>query len=185
MMTIFAEQPWLISGMIALLVVGLFVAWTNTGEKNLAISGIVIALLIPGAFIVANAIETDREAILRTIETTAAAAEQNDRESVVVVIADRETRQRALNELSSYEFERVRVGNIKIQFVEGSLPLEATVDLDATVRGGLASGRVQGMTIPRRVILTMQKQSDGQWKVIDYTHVSLTGDPDGFTPNRI
>ncbi|MCC9601845.1 hypothetical protein LOC67_14890 [Stieleria sp. JC731] len=185
MLTILAEQPWLISMMVAIIVVGLFFGWTSTGEKRLGIAAILSALLIPLAFLYASWVETDRETILRVIDETATAAELNDHESVVAIIGDRNVRQRALNELPNYQFERVRVGNIKIQMVEGSVPPEATVDLDATVRGGLASGAVQGMTIPRRVILTMQKQPDGQWMVTDYTHLSLMGEADGFTPNRL
>ncbi|OYP28965.1 hypothetical protein [Rhodopirellula sp. MGV] len=185
MIDIFAEQPWLIAGMISIVVGALFFAWTSTGEKTLGIAALITALLLPCSFLIANVIETDRESILRIIDETATAAENNDHETVAAVIADRDTRQRALNELPNYEFQRVRVGNIRIDMIEGSIPQEATVDLDATVRGGLASGAVKDMTIPRRVILTMQKQPDGSWQVTDYTHVSLTGDRDGFTPNRI
>lgn len=185
MWTILAENPLLISIMIGVVVAGLFYGWLQTGNKRLGIATLCTALLIPAAFYAADAIVTDREKILEAIYTTAEAVERNDHESAMVYVADPATRQRALNELPNYEFHRLTVRNIQIKFVTGSYPLEANVDLDASVTASLSSGTMRDVRVPRRVILTFQKQPDDSWLVTDYTHRPLAGGADSFTPNRI
>ncbi|MCA9140570.1 MAG: hypothetical protein KDB00_27550, partial [Planctomycetales bacterium] len=142
------------------------------------------SLLIPGTYFISESIVTDREKILDAVYTTAQAVEQNDHQSAVVVIADNVIRQRALDELPKYEFHRISVRNIQIKMVAGSLPPEATVDVDASARVSMVKGGMKNVPALRRVILTFQKQPDESWKVIDYTHVSMTGQADGLTPNR-
>lgn len=185
MWTIFAENPLMISIMIGIVVIGLLYGWLQTGDKRIAFAALVATLMIPAAYYLADAIETDREKILRAIYTTVRAIEQNDHESAVQVIGDRATRQRALNELPRYEFHRIGVRNIEIRIVQGSFPLEATADLDASVTASLSNGAMKNIRVPRRVILTFQKQPDESWLVTDYTHRPLIGKADNFTPNRI
>lgn len=185
MWTIFAENPLLIAIMIAGVVVALVWGWLQTGDKRVALAAFIVALLIPGSYFLSESIVTDREQILDSIYATAEAVEQNDHTSAVMVVVDNETRQRALAELPKYEFHRVGVRNIQIKFVEGSLPREATVDLDASVRLSQVRGSIQNITVPRRVILTFEQQPDGTWAVTDYTHRPLTGAADQFTPNTV
>ncbi|QEF99121.1 MraY-like glycosyltransferase [Stieleria maiorica] len=185
MWTILAEKPLLISIMVGGVVAGLLYGWLQTGNKRLGVASLATALLIPVSFYVADSIVTDREKILQAIYATAEAVEQNDHESAVIHIADRATRQRALSELPNYEFHRIGVRNIQINMVTGSLPPEATVDLDASVTASMNRGGVRNIRVPRRVVLTFQQQPDGEWMVTDYTHMPLTGGADGFTPNRI
>lgn len=185
MWTILAEKPLLISIMIGIIVAGLLYTWLQTGNKRVGIAALVISLLIPGSYYLAASIVTDRELILDAIHTTAAAVEQNDHNSAVTVIADPAIRQRALGELPRFEFHRISVRNIRTSMVTGSMPPEATVDLDATVTASLSNGSMRNVTVPRRVILTFQKQPDGSWQVTDYTHMPLTGGADNFTPNRL
>lgn len=183
MWTILAENPVLISIMIAAVVAGLLYGWMQTGDKRVGIAALIVALLIPAAYLLSESIVTDREKILDAIYTTAAAVEQNDHTTAVMVIGDNATRQRALDELPKYEFHRVGVRNVQIKMVSGSIPPEATVDLDASVRASMVRGGMQNISVPRRVILTFKKQSDGAWVVTDYTHMPLTGGADQFTPN--
>jgi hypothetical protein len=185
MWTILAERPFLISIMVGIFVAGLLYAWLQTGDKRLALAALLVSLLIPGAYFIAESIETDREKILHAIYSTAVAVEQNDHETAVLFIGDRATRQRALTELPKYDFQRVRVRNLRITSVAGSDPEEVSVDLDASVTASMAKGGVKNVRIPRRVILTFQKQPDESWLMTDYTHLPLTGGADGFTPNRI
>ncbi|KAA5545853.1 hypothetical protein FYK55_02725 [Roseiconus nitratireducens] len=175
MWNIIAEQPTLLAIMVGICAVALIVAWLQSGDRRFALGSIPFVLMIPLSYYVAGQIETDREQILRLIETTARAVEANDHQTAVSVIGDPETRQRALAELPKYEFTRVRAGNIQIRMVEGSFPPEATVDLDASVRLSQARGGMQNIPVTRRVILTFQKEPDEQWVVTDYTHMPLTG----------
>ncbi len=185
MWNILAEQPMMVSIMIGVIVVGLLYAWMQTGDKRIALSALGIALLIPGSYLLAGAVVTDREMILETIHRTATAVEKNDHETAVAVIADDAVRQRALAELPRFEFHKITVRNIKVDFVQGSYPPEASVDIDASVRASLTKGPIRYARVVRRVILTFQQQPDGNWQVTDYTHLTLTGDADNFTPNRI
>lgn len=185
MVTILAEQPLMIAIMIGVFTAGLAYAWMQTGDKRLALASLVTLILIPGAFYVADAITTDREKILAAIHTTVNAVQDNDFETAVQVIGDKGTRARALVELPNYEFNSIGVRNIQIKMVQGSLPQEAAVDLDATVVASQVRGGFKNQRVPRRVILTFQKQPDESWLVTDYTHKPLIGPADNFTPNRI
>lgn len=183
MWTIFAEQPLLIAIMIAVVVVGLVYAWMQTGDRRVAIAAVVTALLIPGAYFLADRIVTDREKILDAIQQTAAAIEHNDHVGAVEFVLDSTTRQRALAELPRYEFQRARARNIQINMVTGSLPPEATVDLDASVRVSMNGGGVRDYPGVARLILTFQQQPDGSWGVTDYSYRPITGGADNLTPN--
>ena len=185
MMTIIAEQPLMLAIMSGIIAIGLGYAWLQTGDKRLAAAAFLVALLVPGSFIIASRLVTDREMIREAVFETAKAVEQNDFESAVLVIEDRALRQRALSELPNYDFQRVGVRNVQIRMVKGSYPPEATVDLDASVTATLVRAGMQTVRVPRRVIITFQQQSDGQWIVTDYTHRPLAGGPDAFTPNRL
>jgi len=184
MWTILAEQPLLLSIMIGILTAALGYGWLQTGDRRLAFATLGSLLLIPAVISLAATLETDREKILATIHATAEAVEHNDHQAAVQVIADSATRGKALAELPKYEFQRIRVRNIRIEMVRGSVPPEATVDLDASVTASQTRGTLKNIRVPRRVILTFQKQPDDSWQVTDYTHMPLTGQPDSFTPNR-
>jgi hypothetical protein len=184
MWTILVEQPLLVSIMIGVGVIGLFFAWLQSGDKRLAVAGLVAALLIPAEFYLANSVQTDREQILESIYATAEAVETNDHDAAVQIIGDPATRQQALAELPNYVFDRLSVRNVQLRFVEGSYPEEATVDLDASVLASQKRGSLQNIRVVRRVILTFQKQPDETWAVTEYTHMPLTGQPDDYTPNR-
>ena len=184
MWTVFAEQPLLIAVMIGIIAAALGYGWLESGDKRMGLGAIVAALLIPLAFYVGSLLTTDREQILEIISSTAAAIENNDHETAVAVIQDLDTRRRAANELPSYEFSRVRAGNIKITMVEGSFPPEASVDIDASVVASQAKGPIKNQRVVRRLILTFQKDGE-QWMVTDYKHLSLNGMADNFTQQRL
>ena len=185
MWTVLAEQPLLIAIMIGIVAAALAYGWLQTGDRRIAFSTLGAACLIPVPFVIAGSIITDRERILETIYSTATAVEQNDHETAVSVIADPDVRQRALAELPNFEFHRIRVRNVMIKMIEGSLPAEAEVDIDASVLASQTRGSLKNVRVVRRIILTFQQQHDGTWMVTDYTHLSLNGQADNFTPKRL
>jgi len=182
MWTIIAEKPILLGIMIGVVAVGLLFSWLQTGNKPIGIAGLIAALLVPGAFLVADVIVTDREKILNIIYTTVEAVENNDHEAAVARIGVPEIRVRALQELPRYEFTNLRVRNIQITMVTGSYPPEATADCDAAATVSLKRGTVKNMRVTRRVILTFRKEPNETWVVTNYTHQPLAGGPDSFTP---
>ncbi len=184
MWTIIAEKPLLLAVMLGIVALGLLYTWLQTGNRRIAAVGIVFALLVPGAFILADQIVTDREKILQVIYRTVEAVENNDHQAAVAAIGIPAVRQQALQELPQYEFTQIRVRNIQIDMVAGSLPPEATADCDASARVSLTRGSIKNVRVSRRVILTFRQEPDDSWIVIDYTHRPLAGGPDTFTPRR-
>jgi len=175
MWNLLAEQPVLLAVMSGIVAGALVFGWLQSGDKRLALACLPFVLLIPGFFYIAGQIETDRERLLKLIDQTAEAVEANDPETAVQVIGDDATRRQALAELRRFRFSRVRVRNIRIRMVEGSVPQEASVDLDANVRISQTSAGIQNMPAPRRVIVTFKKQPNDRWVVTDYHHQPLVG----------
>jgi hypothetical protein len=184
MWTIIAEKPLLLAAMLGTVALGLLYGWLQTGNRRIGAVGVVFALLVPGAFILADRIVTDREKILQLIDRAVEAVENNDHQAAVAAIGVPAVRQQALQELPQYEFTQVRVRNIQINLVAGSFPPEATADCDASARVSLTRGSIKNMRVARRVILTFRQEPDGSWIIIDYTHRPLTGGVDTFTPRR-
>jgi hypothetical protein len=190
MKTLLAEQPLVVSLMLGAFSVALIYGWLQTGQKAAAVIGILIALLIPGAWWLAAHWVTDREEIRELLDNTADAVRTNDIERVLRVITeDRpETIAQARNELPRFVFDEARVTGIrKIDIVEGTYPLEADVDINVNVVVSDKRGQFTSLRVPRRLQLQLQKldSADGQgerWFVIDYNHMPLVGQPDAYSP---
>lgn len=190
MKTLLAEQPLVVSLMLAAVSIALIYGWLQTGKKAAAVIGLLIALLIPGVWWLATNWVTDREEIRELISDTADAVRSNDIERVLRLIAeDRpETITQARNELPRFVFDEARVTGIrKIDIVEGSYPLEADVDMNVSVVVSDKRGQFTSLKVPRRLQLQLLKldSADGQgerWFVVDYNHMPLVGQPDGYSP---
>ena len=142
MESLLAEQPLLVSLMLGALSAALFFGWLQTGKRQAAAAGLVFALLIPVAWIVASMWETDREQIETLIYSIADAVERNDVETAVQIIGDPDTKARARAELANYHFDMAAVNKIRsIDVIEGTFPQEADVDLSVKVDVSDRSGR--------------------------------------------
>ncbi|MGB7343866.1 MAG: hypothetical protein WBD20_06620 [Pirellulaceae bacterium] len=183
-MSILAERPLLLSIMAGLIGAMVLYAWLQSGKKIFAGIGFAFLALIPIFWIVATELETDREHIERLIQQTADAVQANDHTRAVLVIGDETTRQQALTELPNYIFDRVKTSSITINIVPDSSPLQADVDLIASVVASDKAGRFSNMRVPRRVLLTFEKNGD-QWKVVGYNHMPIGGQPDAFSPANL
>ena len=186
MATLLAEQPLIVSVMLGALAVGLVFGWLQTGKRQAAIAGLICALLIPVAWVVASRWETDREQIETLIRATADAVERNDVETAVQIIADPATKARARTELQNFTFEMAAVNQIRsIDVIEGTFPKEADVDMSVKVDVSHRSGSLRNVRVLRRLLLRLEKSSD-TWVVTDYRHMPVIGKPDQFStlPNR-
>lgn len=183
MESLLAEQPLLVSLMLGTLAAGLIYGWLQTGKKAAAVAGLVIAALIPVAWVIASRWETNREQIESLIYEIADAVERNDHEAAVSVIGDPQTKAQARQELSNWTFNLADVNKISsIDIIEGTYPLQADVNMSVKVN---VTGRgVSNMRVPRRLILTFEQQ-DGDWFVTDYRHMPIAGPSDQYsTPAR-
>lgn len=190
MEALLAEQPLLVSIMLGTLAAGLIYGWLQTGKKQAAIAGLVAAVMIPVAWVVASHWETDREQIETLIYEIADAVERNDHEAAVQVIGDSQTKAQARQELSRWTFSLARVNKIRsIDLIDGTYPQEADVEMSVKVDVSGRGGGGQSFRIPRLLILKFEK-SDDAWVVTDYRHMPIAGGPDQFSnaprqmPNR-
>lgn len=182
MVTLFAEQPILLSVLLGLLAAAMLYAWTRSGQRGMAIAAGVLLLLIPVVWLVAGALVTDEEEIRAMLSRVAEDVAANRFEQAYQAIhpAYDEVLQRARSELPRYEFSQARITSFrKIRLLEGTEPLQAVVDLNANVIVSQKQGAIQNRKVPRRVMLHLEKTPSG-WKVINYHHRSLIG-PDAFS----
>ena len=180
--TLLAEQPLLVSLMLAAVAAALIYGWLQTGKRAAAILGLVAVLLIPAAWGVAENWVTPRERIEQLIYEVADAVEANDHQRALQVIGDPATRARAANELDRFVFDQAKVTKIEsIKLIEGSYPPEADVDLNARVTVSDKSGTVSNYPVVRRLLLKMQQSDDGDWTVVEYQHMPITGQLDAFS----
>ncbi len=184
-MSLFTEQPILLGLMIGSIAAVLLYGWIQTGNKWIGIAGGVFVVLTPLALYLSLQVETDREKITRLINDTAKAVESNDHNAAVASIGDSRIKARALTELPRYKFSRVKVSQMQVKMLENTNPAQAEVDINVMARVSVVgNGQFQDTPVPRRLFLQFQKDDDGSWKMIDYTHTPLNGKPDMFSPAK-
>ena len=176
-----AEQPLIVSLMLGASSAAMLFFWLQSGKPPAAIAGAVLALLIPVAWIVASRWETDREQIESLIYSIADAVERNDVETAVQIIGDPATRDKARVELNRFTFDMAAVNKIRsIDVIDGTFPPEADVDMSVKVDVSHNSGQFRKIRVLRRLLLRLEKSND-LWKVTDYRHSPITGQPDQYS----
>ncbi|TWU43730.1 hypothetical protein Q31b_12590 [Novipirellula aureliae] len=186
-MNMIAEQPLIVSIFLGFVSLALLFGWLQTGNKAAGIAGLIFLLLIPAEWFVAANIVTDREQIETLIYETADAVENERYEDAYKVIGDPDAERRARIELPPYTFDIARVNSIRsIKVIEGMQPLEAEVDMTIKADISNRSGTINDFRVVRRLVLRLQKDpkgqnTTGQWKVIDYQNLPMTGGPDQFS----
>ena len=182
MFRLIAEEPLIVSLMLGAMGFGLLYGWIRSGNKPIAVAGLVFVALIPLAWFIANQVETDREQIQRLLYTLADAVERNDHDSAVTVIADPELESRARLELQNWNFELAKVTQInKIRVIGDTYPPQADIEMMVKVKvSGRGSNAVQNAQIPRKLLLTMEKEGD-EWLITEYQHLPIIGGPDKFS----
>mgnify|MGYP001082841228 FL=1 len=182
MFRLIAEEPLIVSLMLGAMGFGLLYGWLRTGNKPIALAGLVFVALIPLAWFIANQVETDREQIQRLVYTLADAVERNDHDSAVTVIADPELEARARLELQNWTFDLAKVTQInKIRVIDDTFPPQADIEMMVKVKvSGRGSNAIQNAQIPRKLLLTMEKEGD-DWLITEYQHLPIIGGPDKFS----
>ncbi len=182
MFRLIAEEPLIVSLMLGAMGFGLLYGWLRTGNKPIALAGLVFVALIPLAWFIANQVETDREQIQRLVYTLADAVERNDHDSAVTVIADPELEARARLELRNWTFDLATVTQInKIRVIDDTFPPQADIEMMVKVKvSGRGSNAIQNAQIPRKLLLNMEKEGD-DWLITEYQHLPIIGGPDKFS----
>lgn len=182
MYRLLAEEPLIVSLMLGAMGFGLLYGWLRSGNKPAAIAGLVFVALIPLAWFIADRVETDSEQIERLIYTLAEAVERNDPDSAVAIIADPNLESRARLELQNWTFELAKVTRInEIRVSNDTYPPQADIEMMVKVRvTGKSDRAIQNAQIPRKLLLTMEKDGD-DWLITEYQHLPIIGGPDKFS----
>jgi ketosteroid isomerase-like protein len=173
MLSWFTENslPPLIGGsLMAIAFLGLAFYFYSRAMLYLALGVIAITALI---VTIETLIVTEREKITRMVYDLAKAVEQNRMEDVLAVVAPSRTdaQQQIKAEMPQYQFTSCRVLGIK------SFKLNPDGRQAEIVFVVFASGSNYQMgkgNVHRRVTLYFEKQSDDNWKLIDYHHEAPT-----------
>ena len=158
-----------ISGMV--LAVVFFLLFVSSRAKPMLYISIVIAMLAGGIFACEQMIVTEREEIVAIVRDLAVQVKTNNVAGVVKHISPKQqqTVDRASNEMPKYNFSVCNLSGISDFKDDTSNPNAKVISFVANFRAAI---RPQTQMIPgqRKVSLTFERDSTGQWKVIDYSH---------------
>ena len=158
-----------ISGMI--LAVVFFLLFVTSRNKVMLYLSIGIALLVGGLFACEQLIVTDREEIAAVVSDLAVQIEDNNVAGVVKHLSPKhqETINRAKAEMPKYNFASCRLSRIK-KFEDAKTNSNAK-EITFVVNFRASSAQIREK-IPgqREVTLTFEKDANGEWKVINYSH---------------
>jgi hypothetical protein len=168
------EQPFWVGFLGLALTLGLFVGWAYSARREAGIAALVV-LGLTGILVVAGlTVETDREAVKRTLAQIAADVESNDLNRVLSHISPQATsiRAEAEAEFPRYRFDAVEIKwqLLEIDFEQSSAgEKRAHATFNVVVTGDLKSAGVGSQTIPRYVEVDFVKEGEA-WKVAGYSH---------------
>jgi|688.fasta_scaffold1047756_1 hypothetical protein len=166
-----AETPFhsIMIGLIATFAFGLI--WLMSKRNLFAVLALLSFLLMSAAIIVERVLVTDQEKISQTLDRLADAVRKNNEAELLLWISDRapEVKESARGHLRRFEIDYCSITWKEPAAIKGNAnPPEADVRFSAFIRaqerseGGLEGGDVIGIK------LRMQKESDGEWRVVDY-----------------
>lgn len=169
---------WFTENSMIPLVTGTFLVLAFLGlaissrEKIMLYVAMTIAALTAGVVVTESLIVTDREAVTEIVYTLARAVEVHDMQTVLAYVSNQreDTKDDIRIEMPKYTFDSVRViGIAEFSVTSNVEPRTAEIDFVVMAHGRLSS-HGQGNHVQRRVQLTFQKEADGQWRMIDYSH---------------
>lgn len=168
-------NPFLLAFIGTVLALVAFVAWLQSGRKEALIAAAAIAGIFVVLIIAERMMISDREAIEATLAQIARDLEANNREAVYAAIhpSKPELLAQAQAELPGYTFTECRITKIQETKINAEAkPKTAQVGFNVMVKGNFKQGAdyFSGMTIARYVVLDLEQDSDGKWKVVHYEH---------------
>jgi hypothetical protein len=149
---------------LLLLAVARVVPLKSVAQPMMAIAAITVGLLFVEHFV-----QTDREVVSETLNQMAADLERNDLEAVLGHIhgSAPERREQAATAIPLFFFESIRIDRLHDVRIIGQGPSrKAIAEFNVTVVGRDREGTVDGSSVPRFVILTLQ-HDQGAWRVVD------------------
>jgi hypothetical protein len=168
------DSPALIGFLGFVIGLGVFVAWIKSGKKELLYLLAAVVLIFVALIVYERVTISDREAIEATLRHLAERLAANDHEEIFAAIhpSAPEHLDRAKSELPNYVFEECRITNIREIRVDASAKPKTAV-AEFTVRAKGQIKLAEGGEVVRFIILNMELDKDGKWKVTNYEHKSF------------
>lgn len=150
----------------------IFIAFAvHSREKIMLKVALVIAVITAAIVTCERLIVTQREEVTDRIYSLADSVQQNDFASTMDFFSDdyAETRLRANTEMPRYDFRNCRISGIsKFNLFDTTPPIaEIQFNVSVTVRVDNGAESLWGQ---RRIKLTWEKNKEGVWEIIDYSH---------------
>lgn len=160
------------------LAVPFFIMAIHFRDRRLWIASGVVSGLIVLALAVEWYVVTPREEVRQELYELAQIVENNDLEKLLERISSTrpDVLSRARNEMPQYDFSTCNIVSVHRILVDKDNPRKATADF--LVRFHLSSRGYTGGGY-RDVILNFEKEDDGKWRIVDYSHYNPTNRPDG------
>ncbi|MFK7767884.1 MAG: hypothetical protein AB8B55_11735 [Mariniblastus sp.] len=144
----------------------------SSREKVMLYIAIVIALLTAGVVTCEQLIVTDKEEVTDVIYQLADAVQANDKATVMSFVSDsrEDTLSKVDNEMPRYDFNSCRIIGVN-HFVpeESGSQKTAEICFVVTVRVNIDNNPTEAWG-HRKITLQMEQESDGKWKITDYSH---------------
>jgi hypothetical protein len=197
-MTSFLESSlsfWLLLIFLGFVAALLGAMWASTGRREPLWGAVAAVGLLPVLWIVERLVVTDREAVEATLHEIAADVKSNNRAAVLAHIYSGAPalRQQAALEMPNYSFTECKVNKVhRVKVSASDRPPSAEAEFNVYVSGTFTyAGQTASGDFPRYVALKLRKDTDGKWRVENYTHAdplrgarggSLFGEQDSPAP---
>ena len=170
-MTWFTENPFWICATGLFLGICLLFFFAQTKKKGFAILAGVSILVALTALLTSIFIVTDSEAIRKACRQLASAISNDDTPQTMKYISrSTDVYERAEREMNRYQFSRcwiLSMSDVEVEEVDGVR--RARVDVLVLVTAN-DTGQGLGGTARVQLNLTFDKESDGKWRVGDYSY---------------
>lgn len=159
----------MVTGVI-LVVILLGLAFSSR-EKTMVYLAVIVGVLTAGTVFCERLIVTDQEQVMQCVHDLADAVQANDKDGVVALISQTrpDTINRVNGEMPRYDFDACRI--IGTNYFKPGEDGQETAEICFIVTFRV---RLDDYPEPhfgqRRIILHFEKQLDGKWRVIDYSH---------------
>ncbi len=181
MYDLIAENPYVITAMLAFCSLSSFGIWVKTGNRPAVSIGLLLLAVIPVFLWLEQNLVTDKEVLRTVIQELAEAAERGEYEKIYARI-DENTGNALASvkaELPRYRLSNARITGYRELTVRSDLsPPEALADFTAVATLG-GPGGMHSDSVPRRVRLVFRKFGS-EWKIVGYQHLPPVGKTDGY-----
>ena len=170
---------------LAIIVFGLFVfvpmvmLANHYSDWRIWAGAVAILVLIVGLVALERYVVSPREKLRSTVSEMAKWVQRNEHERLLEYFSERmpEVRQQAKMEMPSYDFSRCSVTSFNEVKLDANNPNRGSVDFTVGV-----TLLLQGMkqSALRDVTLIFEKESDGTWRVVQYSHRAPFREPGTF-----